>query len=237
MKKNLRSLALLCLLSTVAEAQIVDTLKVTAEEKKLVIGMREKKNYLLPSRTTEFKATVLNTNFVVPIIRFNKVNDAGAMNNQRGNVSFFNSIGAGVSINRGRLELTTDETGKVISTEMNNIIGLQVGLLFAANTGSENNANIFAPTLSVSILNFQIGLGYELGTLPVNDSRTFYTIAYAIPIAKLVKGGFYVLRGTRDTDKVKIQDQSQGIQNLTAPNQKRQQESQQKRQQRIEGFY
>lgn len=79
---------------------------------------------------------------------------------------------------------------------MNNTFGLQLGLLFAANSSSGNNTNISAPTFSISLLNFQIGCGYELGSIPAKENRFFYTVAYGILISKLVKGGFYVLKKT-----------------------------------------
>ena len=96
----------------------------------------------------------------------------------------------------GRLELTTDKDSKVINRELDNTFGIQLGVLFAANAGSANDANIFAPTFSISALNFQVGMGYVLGTVAATENRLFYTVAYAIPVSKLVRGGFYVLRRT-----------------------------------------
>jgi hypothetical protein len=169
-------------------------LVLSQEEIGIVKAFRE--GNLPTSKTSIFKATALSTNFIVPLVRFNPVTDAGAANNQKGNVSFFSSVGAGLSLNAGRLSLTTDEKGNIINREMDNTIGVQLGVLLAANTGGQNNANIFAPTISVSILNFQLGLGYELGNVPVTESRHFYTLAYGIPFSKFTRGGFYVLKKT-----------------------------------------
>lgn len=144
-----------------------------------------------PSSTREYKASVWSTNFTIPILRFNVLKKTDNKD-AKGNVALFNSIGAGFGISWGRLEETTDNTGKVINTEMNNSFGVQVGILFATNSSGGNNANVFAPTISVSVLNFNVGYGHELGTLPENTHRGFLTIAYGIPISKLVKGGFYV---------------------------------------------
>jgi hypothetical protein len=146
-------------------------------------------------KTSIYKATVLNSNFTVPLIRFNRINND---NTQKGSVSFFNAIGAGIGISWGELSVTTDnsEGAQVINSEMNNTVGIQLGCLFAANTNSENQQNIFAPTFSVSVLNFQLGYGYELGTVSENQKRGFVTIAYSIPLSKLIKGGFYILRRT-----------------------------------------
>lgn len=145
-------------------------------------------------RTSEYKATVLNTNFTVPLIRFNSTTGDNSM---KGSVSLFNSIGAGFGINWGRMDVTTDNAGKVINTEMNNTFGLHLGVLFAANTNNGSSQNIFAPTLSVSILNFQVGYGMELGTVAANQKRGFVTVAYNIPLSKFIKGGFYLLRRSK----------------------------------------
>ena len=177
------------------------TMKITAKEKQIVLQNRKQNIILGASTTTELKCQVINTNFTIPIIRFNTVSKDGADNNQKGNVSLFNSIGAGISYNWGRMTITTDANGKVINTEMNNTFGIQVGVLFAANSSSGNNANIFAPTLSISILNFQLGCGYELGTISPKEKRFFYTIAYGIPISKLIKGGFYVVKRSVPLDQ------------------------------------
>ena len=146
-------------------------------------------------KTSVYKATVLNSNFTVPLIRFNRINNDI---NQKGSVSFFNAIGAGIGISWGELAVTTDnsEDSHVINSEMHNTIGVQLGCLFAANTNSENQQNIFAPTLSVSVLNFQLGYGYELGTISEKQKRGFLTIAYSIPLSRLIKGGFYIFKRT-----------------------------------------
>jgi hypothetical protein len=77
---------------------------------------------------------------------------------------------------------------------MDNVFGVQTGFLFAANASDANNSNIFAWTLGFSLLNFQVGYGYELGTVNANDKRGFLTVAYGIPVSKLIKGGAFVLR-------------------------------------------
>jgi hypothetical protein len=154
------------------------------------------------SQTSEYTATVLNTNFTVPIIRFNRVeNDP----NKKGDVAFFNSVGAGIGINAGRLLITADEHGKAINHEMNNTFGVQGGFLFAANTKADAT-NIFALTLSFSVLNFQVGYGYDFGSVPSEQKRGFYTISYGIPFSKFINGGFYVLK--RSLNPVNSKDTS-----------------------------
>lgn len=170
------------------------TMQLNTKEKQLILQRRTKEIKLIPSTTKLFRCQVINTNFTIPILRFNTVNKTGVDNNQRGNLSLFNSIGAGVSYNWGRMTITTDDLNNVINTEMNNTFGFQLGVLFAANSSSGNNANIFAPTFSLAILNFQIGCGYELGTISPKENRFFYTIAYGISLGKLIKGGYYVVK-------------------------------------------
>ncbi len=81
---------------------------------------------------TEYKAQVISTNFTIPIIRFNPIDKetSGAPTDKKGNVSFFNSIGAGIGYYWGRLSEVTDGTGKVINTEMNNTFGFSGGISF-----------------------------------------------------------------------------------------------------------
>ncbi|MDR6563558.1 MULTISPECIES: hypothetical protein [unclassified Arcicella] len=150
----------------------------------------------------EYNAQVISTNFTIPIIRFNPIDEAstGAPTDRKGNVSFFNSIGAGVGYYWGRLTEVTDANAKVISTEMDNTFGIQTGFLFAANSSNGNNANIFAWTIGISLLNFQIGYGYEFGTVGTNEKRGFVTLAYGIPVSKLIRGGFFKVKKTILTD-------------------------------------
>ena len=54
---------------------------VTPEEKSLLQTYRANAGRLAPSTTSVFRATVINTNFIVPIIRFNTVNDKGTTKN------------------------------------------------------------------------------------------------------------------------------------------------------------
>ncbi|MEM0576562.1 hypothetical protein [Flavobacterium polysaccharolyticum] len=147
-----------------------------------------------PSTTYSYRATLLNTNFTVPIARFNLVKDASE---KKGDILLFNSIGAGVGISRGLYEKTTDATGETINSEFTNSFGLHFGVLFSAGSSNSENTNVFAPTVSVSVLDFQIGYGYELGTIQTNQKRSFFTIAYAIPLSKLVKGKFFIFKASK----------------------------------------
>lgn len=153
----------------------------------------------------EYKAQVISTNFTIPIIRFNVIDKKSnaAPTDRKGNVSFFNSIGAGVGYYWGRITEVTDKDSKVISSEMDNTFGIQAGFLFAANSSGTNNTNIFALTAGISVLNFQLGYGYEFGTIGANDKRGFMTLAYGIPISKLIRGGFYKVKSSELTSAQK----------------------------------
>ena len=150
---------------------------------------------LLPSSTLEFNATAITTNFTIPLLRFNRLNAATrALEDRIGNVSFFNSVGAGVCLSIGTLKVVTDAESRIIDREMINTIGLQLGFLFSSNTSQGTSQNVFAPTLSLSLLNLQLGVGYELGKRGLNEEKAFLTVAYGIPIAKLIRGGFFVFQ-------------------------------------------
>ena len=143
------------------------------------------------SATKEYNAQVLSTNFTVPIARFNFIKQSEGVT-KKGNITFFSSVGAGISYGFGRLYETRDENTKIINREFNNIVGAQIGFLFSAQTG-ENPTNLFAVSLGLNVLDFQIGYGYELGTITNDQKRGFLTIAYSIPLSKLTKGGFFIL--------------------------------------------
>lgn len=154
----------------------------------------------------EYNAVYMTTNFVVPLVRFN-ILEKGSQNTAIGNVALFNSVGAGINFGYGTLTETTDAATGEKDQVFSNKIGLQIGVLFAANANAGNNANVFAPTLSLSFLNFQIGGGYELGTVGTGETRFFATVAYGIPLAKLVDGGYWRLWKQKQPKKQDNQQQ------------------------------
>lgn len=99
------------------------TMRISEKEKKVILESRSRNVNLGNSTTTELKCQVINTNFTIPLIRFNTTTKDGADNNQKGNVALFNSVGAGISYNWGRMTVTTDAAGKVINTEFQNTFG------------------------------------------------------------------------------------------------------------------
>jgi hypothetical protein len=169
----------------------------------------EASDLLLKSKKVTFKATILSTNFTVPIIRFdaNKPQynaDGSPVENSKGTISLFNSIGAGVGIYLGRVTETRDSKGTVIDTDFNNTFGINVGVLYQATVGDDQR-NVFALTGTFSVLNFQVGVGYDYGKVALNRERTFVTIAYSIPLYKLVDVGYrYWLRSNTPVKSIQL---------------------------------
>lgn len=149
-------------------------------------------NYTVAGKTVKYKATVWNTNFSIPLARFNFTEDD---EQKAGDLLLFNSIGAGFGISAGELSETRDLQGDLIDQEFVNTFGVHLGFLFSAGTGDDTK-NVFAPTLNFSILDFQLGAGYELGTRSENQRPGFLTLSYAIPLYKLKKGGFWIWKSS-----------------------------------------
>ncbi|WP_313805020.1 hypothetical protein [Flavobacterium sp.] len=155
-------------------------------------------NEIQPINTKyNFKSFIITTNFSIPVARFNTVNDSEIDSSSKiGDIILFNSIGAGAGISWGELERTTNDKSEVINSDFTPFWGVQLGVLFSAASGDATK-NIFAPTLSASILDFQVGYGYELGTIDAGQKRDFWTIAYAIPLSKLVKGKHFIINSSK----------------------------------------
>lgn len=144
----------------------------------------------LAGTTYAYKATILTSNFSLPIVKFNRFEDS--VDGSKGSVSFFNSVGAGLTLTGGEMREIRDKNGEIASQDFTPTFGLTGGFLFSSSTGDDSK-NSFAPFLGVSILDFQLGLGWELGTLPDNYKRSFFTVSYNIPIYKIKRGAFYIL--------------------------------------------
>lgn len=149
-----------------------------------------------------YKAAVLTTNFTLPMVRVNLLdNNPPNATNAKVNTSFFNSIGAGLNLSWGELKETLDDQGNSASVDFSNDIGIELGALFAANTGSGKTDGsdkgsqpntIFAVMAGLSVLNFQVGIGHEFGSLPEGQKRTFFTLSYSIPLSTLINGGYHI---------------------------------------------
>lgn len=147
------------------------------------------------------KSVNWNTNFTIPAVRFNRVEDD---DDKKGTSSYFSSVGAGVSFEWGNLTRTW-ANGKRVKEEFANVLGVQLGFLFSAENDEENRSNKFALTGGLNVLDFQLGIGYELGEVPSNQNRTFYTIAYAVPLTAFNSKNNYVIRTWERTRTNKVE--------------------------------
>ena len=160
-------------------------------------GMR----YNTKGSKIEYNGVALNTNFILPIIRFNYLNTA-TDNNEKGSLEYFNSAGAGFGLSFGRVkvegkndtEITDNSLSDDIDIEMSNYFGINIGFLFSKNDIDSVHRMIFAPTISLQLLDFQFAYGYELGTVTDAKSRSFFTVSYGIPIQKLTNTGSLLLK-------------------------------------------
>lgn len=146
--------------------------------------------FALRNTTLTYKSTIISTNFTIPLVRFNFVEGD---NTKQGDILLFNSIGAGIGYYMGRLERTRDNEGEIINEEFSNTLGASIGAIFSAGTG-EDTKNVFAPVFNIALLDFQLGIGVELGTLSEFQKREFVTLSYSIPLYKLFKKSYRLVR-------------------------------------------
>jgi hypothetical protein len=158
---------------------------------------------------TKYYAHVLSTNFTIPLVRANFLsNKPQNATNSVVSASFLNSAGAGVNLSWGELDVTKDATNTVTSIDYYNHIGIQLGFLFSANSSSGSSTTqtgsstitttqssaVFGAFAAVSVMNFQLGGGYEFGSLTPGQKRLFIALAYAIPVSALIDGGYKILK-------------------------------------------
>lgn len=137
------------------------------------------------------KVMLISTNFNVPMVQYVPLITSTT---KKGDVSFFNAVGAGIGFSIADIESARDKDGKVINTDVKNIIGVQSGFLFSSNAAKEGSNNQFAWTMSLVILDFQIGYGHQFGSIIDNQQRNFMNFSYSIPLSKLSKAGSFILR-------------------------------------------
>jgi hypothetical protein len=148
-----------------------------------------------PKGTTyNYKVRMANTSFALPVVRFNMLR--GNTNFKTGDITLFSSVGFGASMNWGDLTMTSNENSEIIDREFTNNFGIGIGFLYAAGSGEEPK-NIFAINPFISILDIQLGVGYELGTVTENQSKFFFTASYSIPLQKLFKGKYYIYTASK----------------------------------------
>lgn len=171
---------------------------VTTAIKTIEIGVDFSKEIPLENKTIYTNATILSTNFNIPVARFNFI-DEEERNGAIGDINLFTSVGAGFGIYWGEKKTVYNNLSEVIEQDFKNYFGLNLGLLFSAQTGDDKK-NVFAPVLNLTALDFQVGAGYELGTIQSNQSRFFVTFSYAIPLYKLTRTGFLTIREREKTN-------------------------------------
>lgn len=147
-------------------------------------SLNEKSKLAFKNKTIKYKATIWNTNFSIPIARFNFTENDD--NNKFGDIQMFNSIGAGFGKSWGTMTDFRDENGDLENSDFANSFSIHGGFLFSAG----NEQNVFAPVLTFGLLDFQLGFGVELGTIQEDQERVFITLGYAIPLYKLTKGKY-----------------------------------------------
>lgn len=147
-------------------------------------SLNEKSKLAFKNKTIKYKATIWNTNFSIPIARFNFTKNDD--NNKFGDIQMFNSIGAGFGKSWGTMTDFRDENGDLENSDFANSFSIHGGFLFSAG----NEQNVFAPVLTFGLLDFQLGFGVELGTIQEDQERVFITLGYAIPLYKLTKGKY-----------------------------------------------
>jgi hypothetical protein len=141
------------------------------------------------------KVLAIHTNFILPLTRFNFLAD-GEKKPPFGQLKFFNSLGAGINFSYGNLTETYEENSNNdnIDARFSNAIGIQIGFLFSSDVKEPEPTNIFAPTISFTFLDFQLGGGYELGSRADRETGLFVSLSYGIPLQKLSSKGSWILK-------------------------------------------
>lgn len=152
------------------------------------------------------KVMLISTNFNVPMVQYVPLKNATT---KKGDISFFNAVGAGIGFSIADIEFARDKNGKIINTEVKNNIGIQTGFLFSSNAVKDGSSNQFAWTLSLIFLDFQVGYGHQFGTIVEGQYRNFMNFSYSIPLSKLSKAGSLILRYKGKNDNFKKMSKAQ----------------------------
>lgn len=153
----------------------------------------------------KYNGWALNSIFNIPILRYNILSFKGD-GDKIGTLESFNSVGAGISISFGNIRVNSNwenDTDIETEIEMKNIIGFSLGFLFSKTDSIGGARIIFSPTMGVQILDFQIGTGYELGTVENKAHRWLFTISYGIPLSKLTDKGSYLITSPQKFKQLK----------------------------------
>jgi len=151
---------------------------------------------LKKSSTQEFLVRSFNTNFILPSIRVNYFSET---NGTQARVSAFNNLGVGVSWGGGRLITTTDEDFKITSKKFKNTLSFQAGVLYSIVNTSDSNTSTFALVGGISLLNFNLSLGREFGTLSPNQKKFFTSLSFNIPLSDIGINSMYLTRAKKES--------------------------------------
>ncbi len=167
------------------ELKRLNTIKDSVNVKIAEYSLNENSKRAFANKTLKYEATIWNTNFTIPVARFNFSKDN--TNTKYGDVQLFNSIGAGFGLSFGTMTDFRDASGNLENSDFVNSFSIHGGFLFSAGS---DDTNVFGPVLTIGVLDFQVGFGVELGTIKPEHHRSFMTLCYAIPLYKLTKGRY-----------------------------------------------
>ena len=149
---------------------------------------------LIKNSTQEFQVTAINTNFILPTIRVNYFEEG---NRTQARVSAFNNIGVGISVGGGRLITTTDDNYNLTSKKFKNTFSGQIGLLYSIDNTTQSQSSTFAVVAGITLLNFNLSVGREFGTLLDNQKKYFTSISFNIPLSEIGLNSMYLLRSNK----------------------------------------
>jgi hypothetical protein len=148
-------------------------------------------------------AWILSSNFTVPSVQYqpyitNFIDKNG--NSTNGAISFFNSIGAGISVSKASFKQIISKTD-TSGFDIQNKVGIQFGFLFSRTSGQTTEISRFALHTGISLMDFQLGYGYEFGTINKDLKKGFFTISYGIPMSKFTKKTAHVFKNNNGMNK------------------------------------
>ncbi len=132
---------------------------------------------------------LMNSDFTAPTMRYAPYITKPPNSSSSGHLSMFNSVGAGLSFNFGEMtQMFRPSPGstrrEIAATTLENYFGFGLGLLFSV-AGEQNRTYSLAPNFGIQILDFQLGVGYELGSSDASESRFFYALDYKLRLKNI----------------------------------------------------
>ncbi|MBF4472255.1 hypothetical protein [Flavobacterium sp. HJJ] len=165
------------------------------QKEKSINDQIKEDNLALKNSTIKNKVTMLNAVFSLPVIRINSFRNEDPEKDGYSKADFFTSLGASYGVSFGELTTVRNESGTVVDEEFANTFSIYGGLLFSTTNG-ENTTSVIAPHLTISSLNIAAGVGYEFGQILDQQRRLFFTFSYNIPLFKLKRGSYYILKSS-----------------------------------------